>query len=428
MPSYSLRMTVPSVIPKTRARTTFYWTPSGPGSFVRSFGPRLGALGPVAEPNIEFARLAATVYAADRSTPRAGNGSNWSQREFELTVPVWQPSRWEPVADRLGQLLGFLSGDAWNLNFVTARTPKEPIADPPTIPPARVLLLSGGADSAVGALVSRHQLGGEPQALVSHFAATFLPSVQKSIVEEIAGLLPGPDQEHHIIHFGRHERQPNGAKFADEFSTRTRSLLFIALGLAVASRTEVALWVSENGFASLNPPLGPDRLGSLSTRTTHPYFLETLQTLLREAGAHAEITNPFQDMTKGEMFAQATDIVGAQAASKLLGLTLSCAHTGHRALGYPLKTGCGVCFGCLVRKSAFAAAGLEDRSPYLPKDEPKLSRYLADKSVERALELFTEKGIASSDIAATTLPPSYSPRAAFELCQRVTAELRLLFI
>jgi 7-cyano-7-deazaguanine synthase in queuosine biosynthesis len=427
MPSYTLRMTVPSVIPKTRARTTFYWTPSGAGSFVRSFGPRLGALGPVAEPNIEFARLAATVYAADRSTPRAGDGSNWSQREFELTVPVWKPSRWEPVADRLGQLLGFLSGDAWDLEFVTARTPAEPIADPPATPPDRVLLLSGGADSAVGALVSRHQLGDEPHALVSHFAATFLPSVQKAIVEEITGLLPGPAQEHHVIHFGRHERQPNGAKFDDEFSTRARSLLFIAFGLAVASRNEVPLWVSENGFASLNPPLGPDRLGSLSTRTTHPYFLETLQTLLRAAGAHAEITNPFQGMTKGEMFTQAAEIVGAPAASKLLGSTLSCAHTGHRALGYPLKTGCGVCFGCLVRKSAFAAAGLHDPSPYLPSSEPKLSRYLSGKSVERALELFTENGIALSDVAAMTLPPSYSPRAAFELCQRATAELGLLF-
>lgn len=427
MPSYSLRMTVPTVIPKTRARTTFYWTPSGPGSFVRSCGPRLGALGPVAEPNIEFARLAATVYAADRSTPRAANGSNWSQREFELTVPVWQPSRWEPVASRLGALLGFLSGDAWDLTFVTARTPKEQIADPPAAPPTRVLLLSGGADSAVGALISRHQLGGESHALVSHFAATFLPSVQKAIVEEIAALLPGPAQEHRVIHFGRHERQPNGAKFDDEFSTRARSLLFIAFGLAVASRNEVPLWVSENGFASLNPPLGPDRLGSLSTRTTHPYFLETLQALLREAGAHAEISNPFQEMTKGEMFAQAAEIVGAQAASKLLGSTLSCAHTGHKRHGYSIKTGCGVCFGCLVRKSAFAAAGLEDPSPYLPKGEPKLSRYLAGKSVERALELFTESGIASSDIAAMTLPPSYSPRAAFELCQRATAELGLLF-
>jgi 7-cyano-7-deazaguanine synthase in queuosine biosynthesis len=427
MPSYTLRMTVPSVIPKTRARTTFYWTPSGPGSFVRSFGPRLGALGPVAEPNIEFARLAATVYAADRSTPRAGNGSNWSQREFELTVPVWQPSRWKPLSDRLGQLLGFLSGDAWNLDFVTARTPKEPIVDPPTTPPARVLLLSGGADSAVGALVSRNQLGDEPHALVSHFAATFLPSVQKAIVEEIASLLPGPDQEHHVVHFGRHEQQPNGAKFDNEFSTRARSLLFIAFGLAVASTNEVPLWVSENGFASLNPPLGPDRLGSLSTRTTHPYFLETLQALLREAGAHADITNPFQDMTKGEMFTQAAEIVGAAAASKLLGSTLSCAHTGHKTHGYSTKTGCGVCFGCLVRESAFAASGLEDPSLYLPKDDPKLSRYLADKSVERALELFTEKGITSSDVAAMTLPPSYSPRAAFELCQRATAELRLLF-
>jgi hypothetical protein len=427
MPNYALRMTIPTVISKTQARTTFYWTPNGPGSFVRSCGPRLGALGQVVDPNIEFARLAATVYAADRSSSRAGNGSNWSQREFQLTVPVWQPSRWEPVADRLGALLGFLSGDTWELTFVTARTPKEPILGPTGPPPARVLLLSGGADSAIGALVSRHQLSGEPHALVSHFAATFLPSIQKAIVEQIAGLLPGADQDHAVIRFGRHERQPNGSKFDNEFSTRSRSLLFIAFGLAIASRNRVPLWISENGFASLNPPLGPDRLGSLSTRTTHPYYLENLQALLRETGAHADICNPFQDMTKGEMFTHAAELIGTQAASKLLGSTLSCAHTGHRALGYQLKIGCGVCFGCLVRKSAFAAAALMDPSPYLPKDDPDLARYLADKSVERPLELFSQSGVAASDVAAMTLPPSYAPRSAFELCRRATAELQLLF-
>lgn len=426
MPSYTLRLTLPATITKARARTTFYWTPLGGDSFKRTYGPLLGGLGPVAEPNIEFVRIAAAAYAADRSTPRSGDGSNWSQRELELTVPVSQPSRWEPIADRLAALLGFLSGDEWALNFVTARKPKEAIAEALS-PPARVLLLSGGADSAIGALLSRHELGEEPHALVSHFSATFLPSIQRAIVAEVGRLLPGPDQRHWVIRFTRRSTQPNGTRFSDEYSTRSRSLLFIALGLAAASIHEVPLSIPENGFASLNPPLGPDRRGSLSTRTTHPFFLDGLQTLLGEAGVHADLSNPFQNLTKGEMFSRAAEIIGRQSAAALLGETLSCAHTGHKTHGYSIKVGCGVCFGCLLRKAAFAASGLQDRSVYLPRSDPNLSNYLADKSAERSLQLFLEDGVGPADIAAMSLPRSYAARNALELCQRAMDELRLLF-
>jgi 7-cyano-7-deazaguanine synthase in queuosine biosynthesis len=381
----------------------------------------------VREENVEFARLAATVYAADRSTPRAGGGSNWSQRAFELTIPVWQPSRWEPVADRLEHLIGFLSGDRWSLKFTRSPSPSEETLDSEELMPERVLLFSGGADSAVGALVSRHELSEAPHALVSHFAATFLPAKQREIAAQIEAALPGPPQAHHVIHFGRRSEQPDGTRFVDEFSSRSRSLLFIALGLAVASICEAPLWISENGFASLNPPLGADRLGSLSTRTTHPYFLDTLKTLLSEVGAHCELTNPFREMTKGEMFARAAELLGQDEASRLLSSTLSCAHTGHKTHHYPLTTACGVCFGCLVRKAAFAASGLEDRSTYLPKTDPKLTSYLAKNSVERALWVFVDKGVGPADVSAMTLPRSYAPRAALDLCQRATDELKLLF-
>jgi Queuosine biosynthesis protein QueC len=426
MPSYTLRLTRPATIPKSQARRTFYWTPTGGDSFTRTYGPLLGGLGPVARSNIDFVRIAAAAYAADRSTRRAGDGSNWSQRELELTVPVSEPSKWEPVGHRLATLLGFLSGDEWKLNFVSSRKPREAVADAPN-PPARVLLLSGGADSAIGALLSRHELREEPHALVSHFSATFLPSIERALVAEVGRLLPGPDQAHWVIHFTRRSRQPNGIRFSNEYSTRSRSLLFIALGLAVGSIHEVPLWVSENGFASLNPPLGPDRLGSLSTRTTHPLFLDGLQTLLRETGAHADLSNPFQNLTKGEMFRRAAEMVGEQPAVALLSETLSCAHTGHKTHGYSVKVGCGVCFGCLVRKAAFAASGLEDRSAYLPRSDPKLSDYLADKSAERSLQLFLDDGIAPADIAAMSLPSTYTARSALELCQRAMDELRLLF-
>jgi 7-cyano-7-deazaguanine synthase in queuosine biosynthesis len=427
MPDYELRMTMPKSISKAKARSTFYWTPTGGDSFIRTYGPSLGGLGPVAPLNVDLVRLAVAAYAADLSTPRAADGSNWSQRELNLTVPVSDPSRWEALADRLGELLGFLSGDAWTLRFVAARKPKESIASAPARP-ARVVLLSGGADSAVGALVSRHELGEETHALVSHFSATFLSSVQRSIVAEIARLIrQGPDQNHCVIRLTRRSEQPNGTRLANEYSTRSRSLLFIALGLAVASVHQVPLQIPENGFASLNPPLGPHRRGSLSTRTTHPFFLDGLRALLEETGVHAELSNPFQSLTKGEIFRRAADVVGSANASTLLGQTLSCAHTGHKVHGYSTKVGCGVCFGCLVRKAAFAASGIEDRSDYLPLSDPKLSNYLANKSAERSLELFLEDGINAADIAAMSLPTSYQPRDALALCQRAMDELRLLF-
>ncbi len=428
MPSYTLRMTIPATIPKSRARTTFYWTPQRQGSFLTTFGPALGGLGPVTVPNIEFVRIAATAYAADRSTLRRADGSNWSQRELELTVPVADPARWEPIADRLATLFGFLSGDDWALNFVTSRWPKETVADEPPSRPTRAVLLSGGADSAVGALVSRHELGDEPHVLVSHFGSTMLPRIQAAVVDDIGRLLPGPDQPHWQIRFSRRSKQPNGVAFDNEFSSRSRSLLFIAFGLAVASIHGVPLWIPENGFVSLNPPLGPDRRGSLSTRTTHPLFLEGLQTLLQEVGAHAELTNPFRDFTKGEMFRRAAAIVGPAQASDLLSKTLSCAHTGHRTHGYSIRVGCGVCFGCLVRRAAFVASGVEDRSVYLSGlSDTRLARYLANKSAERSLQVFLDGGIGPADVAAMSLPSSYPARDALGLCQRAMDELRLLF-
>lgn len=427
MPSYTLRMSRPATIPVANARATFYWAPQGRGSFVSTYGPALGGLGSVPKPNIEFVRIAAAAYGADRSTPRRADGSNWSQRELNLTVPVSDIARWEPIADRLASLLGFLSGDEWTLNFVRSRWPKETITEQSSTP-ARAVLLSGGADSAIGALVSRHELGTEPHVLVSHFGPTVLPPIQRTIAADIAALLPGPAQEHRQIHFSRRGEQPNGVAFKSEPSSRSRSLLFIAFGLAVASINGVPLWIPENGFASLNPPLGPDRRGSLSTRTTHPLFLDGLQALLQEAGVHAELINPFREMTKGEMFRRAADIVGVSEAGALLSKTLSCAHTGHRAHGFSITVGCGVCFGCLVRRAAFAASGLEDRSQYLSNlSEPKLSKYLADKSAERSLQLFLEDGIRPADVAAMSLPSSYGARQALELCQRAMDELRLLY-
>lgn len=294
MPDFTLRLSVPEAPKPAELRENFYWTAEGPSSFEAPYGPRLGKLGPVRPENVDFVRLALLVFAADRTTLRSGGGSNWSQREFRLRVPVGKPEPWLAAKAELERLLDFLTGDAWTLEFYRARPPKEPVAKQlPLVAPKRVVLLSGGADSAVGALLSRSQLAGdEGHLLLSHVGAKNLAPIQRDVATTAEKLIPGPAQVHVQIGLRRSSKQIDGSPFANEPSSRSRSLLLLSLGLAAASVDGVPLWIPENGFASLNPPLDPNRRGSLSTRTTHPAFLDGLAQILSGVGAHGEIQNP----------------------------------------------------------------------------------------------------------------------------------------
>ena len=190
MASYAMRLKLPEHIPASRARTTFYWTANGLSSIESTYGPRLGGLGPVRQANIEFVRIAGAVFAVDRSAPRRSGGSNWNQREIDLLVPVFNVARWEAVASDLGQLFGFLTGDRWTLRFLKASCPAEQVA-PHDQAAQRVVLLSGGADSAIGALLSRRQLSpDQSHTLVSHVGLKNLAPIQRHVANQIECLLP----------------------------------------------------------------------------------------------------------------------------------------------------------------------------------------------------------------------------------------------
>jgi hypothetical protein len=435
MADYSLGFQIPASLAADAAQSRFFWVrDSTRDSFVstllprhEALGPRLSALGSVAEPNVELVRLAVMVYAADRSTLRKVGATNWSRRELSIQVPVSDPSRWEPVRTELQSLLGFLSGDSWTLSFRMARAPKEQVRDNRYVGAKRVMLLSGGADSAVGALLSRHDLGKAPHVLVSHVGLTSLAPVQVDIQRRIGDLVPGPAQVHQQIHFSRHAAQFDGTVFRDETSTRTRSFLFLAFGLAIASLQGLPLWIPENGFASLNLALTADQRGSLSTRTTHPLFLEQLAALATAAGAHAQIENPLAALTKGEMFARVAELVGTHTASDFLSATHSCGHTGQRSLKISPLTHCGVCFGCLLRRASFLAANVKDQTEYLSaRTTDRPDAYLRSKSMEPSMGAFLARGLTSTDLASLTLPPSYTTAAARDICERAIAELELL--
>jgi hypothetical protein len=420
-----------SVGPRQRERLSprdFLWRPRGePSSMQVSVGPRLEELGAAPPLHVDFMRLAALVFLVDRSVERdRGPGVRW-ERELELTVPVSDPDRWNAVDEQLAEVLHILTGDTWSLAFVRERAPRRR-AVTQVAPAPVVCLFSGGADSLAGAVVAREQFGSLP-VLASHFDFPAIAGVQNRLVDAL-GQLWGQRPEHVRLHLQRHKRQVgSGALFPDEPSRRSRSLLFIALGLAAAAVRDAELWMSENGPTSLNPPLTGERRGSVTTRTTHPAFLDRLAEVLTSLGLNVRLRNPFETLTKGEVLRACADALGDDArAGQLLSMSHSCGKPSFNVRGFDPGKQCGVCFGCLVRRGAFPAAGLTDSTTYIEvalRGDGRRDGWLTDKRRQtiEAVRYRLRRGYRPTDVVALGLPPRIRTAEALELVNRGLAEL-----
>jgi len=107
---------------------------------------------------------------------------------------------------------------------------------------------------------------------------------------------------------------------------------------------------------ALNVPLDPLRLGSNSTRTTHPYYMARWNELLAELGIDGRVENPYWDKTKGEMASACTN---KALLLKLAPHSLSCAHPANARWQGRQGRGiehCGYCLPCLIRRAALDSA------------------------------------------------------------------------
>ncbi|MBT2498069.1 hypothetical protein J7E25_03070 [Agromyces sp. ISL-38] len=400
----------------------FVWDGAADQSFKTKLTPTLSQLGTVPPLSADVVRIALAVYAADHSVKREGGGSNWNRRELDVIVPVSDPELWARHSAELIVVTNFLTGDDWSFQFTyyEGEEDQQPLV---AHAPARVVLASGGADSGTGAVISASSLAiGSSHILVSHSSSGATSGSQQEVHDALEVLFSGKQEAHHRVFLARAKKRLDGTEYSDEPSSRSRSFLFLALGLAVAAQSGATLWIPENGFASLNPPLGPERLGALSTKTTHPWFLWRFQELLMKVGAHAALENPFQLDTKGEMFAQVASLLGADEASMFLTSTNSCSHTDQNYQGVPSGTHCGVCFGCIVRRASFTTSGVKDATRYLSEDH-QFDAYTASHSVVEAARDFVDRGIDNATIMAMPLPPGLTAREAKHLCERGRAEL-----
>jgi 7-cyano-7-deazaguanine synthase in queuosine biosynthesis len=303
----------------------------------------------------DLIRLAVAVYAADLRVPRNRTDDRWT-RDLTLYLPVSNVSLWAKVRPCLLQLLSFLTGDHWGVEFREADTTETP-ASAATDPVDAVCLFSGGLDSLVGAIDLLAQ--GGRVALVSHHG---LGDGAKSIQTRVVAALR-QDFDAQIVHVPFYVHPDRGNTDEGENTMRARSLLFMAMGIAVASvmESKPILTVPENGLISLNVPLTGARTGSLSTRTTHPYYIELLRKLLASLKIGVPIALPYRHLTKGEMLAQ---VKHKAALDKTLSLTMSCSHpTVGRYAGTTPGNHCGYCVPCIIRLASLKTAGITERQP-----------------------------------------------------------------
>lgn len=303
--------------------------------------------------------VALAVSAADTFTPRTWAADNWT-RQIEIVVAVSDPKFWSQFAVAIANLLTFLSGDYWSVQFE---------GDGHKVPKAKksgltfqdsVCLFSGGLDSLTGA-IDLVKSGANP-VLVSH--AYVGDSQPQSLAKRI--------RKAPLAQF-RANADPHGY-YDHETSMRARSFLFLAMGTVAASALQnngkkVELRIAENGFISLNVPLGPDRIGSLSTRTTHPHFLAGFQSLLDNLGIPVQIANPYQFLTKGNLLGQCAD---QSLLRELAHQTISCGKKGRKIRWENRQaqhwkagaTHCGRCVPCIIRRASFHAWGYKDDTIY----------------------------------------------------------------
>lgn len=355
--------------------TVTLWIPEAAASAVLdvSFDQLYDMFG-MSEPiTLDLVLIASIVYVLDKSVPRRRADDFWT-RDFHVVVPVAETTIWEHAKEALETCLTFLTGDEWRFSF----TPRAEALYTPRHrarerrrgePPRAVSLFSGGLDSLIGVidqLARQH----DRLLLIGHHDATGPAGDQRRVhqlldqregyvqrtdrlsvrVRPLPSDLARPGQQ--IVSLGR------------EHTLRSRSFMFLALGLfaARALGEHVPLLVPENGFIAINIPLTPSRGGTCSTRTTHPFFLESFRALASLVGIQNPVVNPFELSTKGEVLASCAD---QAALARLTPETVSCAHPSRRAIWRRRDVrNCGYCVPCIIRRASLHHIGLDHGEVY----------------------------------------------------------------
>jgi 7-cyano-7-deazaguanine synthase in queuosine biosynthesis len=325
-------------------------------------------VGHVRNRHLDLLDIAAAVYAADSLVTRGGAGrqgfgAGW-RRDLAFEIGVRDPVFWNATSVRqaLAAVVQVLTDDRVSFSFEQSTDPAPPSDYLPigksedasnregTSDDVHVVLFSGGLDSLAGALEILELQSGRV-ILVTHRSAPKIIARQDALVERLQW------QYNSRVAYVPVTATLRGMTAA-EWTQRSRSFLFAALGYVVA-RTAGAdrLRFYENGIVSQNLPISPQVIGTMATRTTHPATLAVMEQLFTLIDDRAFVVrNEFEWLTKDEVVRK----LQACAAAKWITETASCNEVIRRD---SKRSHCGACSQCLSRRFGVLASGLNEHEP-----------------------------------------------------------------
>jgi 7-cyano-7-deazaguanine synthase in queuosine biosynthesis len=311
---------------------------------------------------LDFFIITSAVYGIDRFVDRKINSVDGWSREFKVSFPVSNTNKWKGVNIKLQELLSFLTGDYWQVEFHMSKFifPKENLDTRYSKTFSQVNLFSGGLDSLIGALDFLKSKPKENILFVSHYDSQMggPKKDQKDLIEKLNILYPKQ-----FVNLPSLKVALEESTEIRETTFRSRSILFLGIAVLVAKAKNVSkIKVPENGTVSLNYPLSASRRSSCSTRTTHPFVIEKTVSILSDIGVQIEIQNPYEFNTKGEMVRECKDSTNLL---KLVEISNSCGKRGHRAHwedGKKDSSHCGICMPCIYRQASLST--IKDKTTY----------------------------------------------------------------
>jgi len=302
--------------------------------------------------------LAVAIHASDRLTIQ----DQW-QRQIRLRVvlPVRHPEILNQSAlnEQLSHLLEWATGKRWGFEFERRCQPGRSIENQALLCSSEpdvdeVSLWSGGLDALAGLYARLKQSPAKSFALFGTGSSDNTHKKQHDVFSALQNLFPDRLELCRVpIRFS----QSNHLK---KYPSRARGIVFMLLGSAYSYlRGLRVLHVYENGIGAINLPYRKSAVGLDHSRSVHPETLLGVGLLMSELiGDSFKVRNPFLFHTKAEMIKPLAE----DAQIDLVSLTSSC-DSPNRKPQQP--TQCGYCSSCLLRKQAFAASQLADKTEYI---------------------------------------------------------------
>lgn len=299
---------------------------------------------------LDLYNIALVVYVWDLQIQRRG----LRPRYCSVLMSVSDKEKWDNVKNHLVGTLRFLTGDTFDFHFVQGKSVRRRFRFRKKKSKKCVALFSGGLDSLAGVkwMIDR---GIEP-VLISHPGMGLISGTQGELVASLQEQV-GKGLTWHQV---RAIAKPGSDLTAKEYTQFSRSFLYLTLGVIFALKLGIDKeYIFENGIIALNVPLTQSRIYN-NTKTVHPQFLSMYQELLNLLfGHHVIVENPFSSMTKGE----AIKLLDSSGFRDLVKMTISCPDvTRLRWKGVPISKirHCGVCYPCIIRRTAISHANLWD--------------------------------------------------------------------